>query len=228
MRPQICRWHEYADIETLERVAANWISASATRAIERNHAFHIVLAGGSTPRGIYEKLKYLESPWSAWHIYFGDERCLAVGDPERNSTMAYNVWLSQVPVPPQQVHVIPGELGPAAGAQCYAEVLATVPMFDLSLLGLGEDGHTASLFPGKAWGSDLSAPAVLAIEGAPKRPPQRISLSARRLSLSREVLVCVAGASKKQALTSWRAGKVLPISAIIPENGLDILVSNEL
>lgn len=227
MRPQICRWHEYADTETLERVAANWISASATRAIARNNAFHIVLAGGSTPRGIYEKLKYEESLWSAWHIYFGDERCLAVGDPERNSTMACNIWLSQVPIPSNQVHVIPGELGPGAGASGYAEVLTTVAMFDLCLLGLGEDGHTASLFPGKDWGSDECAPAVLAIESAPKPPPQRISLSARRLSLSHEVLVCVAGVNKKQALVSWRAGEALPISAIRPANGLDILASNE-
>lgn len=222
---QVVRWHQYADASTLEHAAADWISASANAAIASRHAFHIVLAGGNTPRGIYEQLASIKNAWQFWHIYYGDERCLGVGHADRNSTLATEVWLKHVPIPASQIHEIPVELGPEIAAQSYAHLLQSFAIFDLCLLGLGEDGHTASLFPGKDWGSDDKSPAALPVNQAPKPPPQRVSLSARRLSLAREVLVCVTGESKQSALARWRAGEALPISAIQPETGLDVLVS---
>lgn len=222
---QLVRWHHYATVTALERAAADWLSASAARAIRSRDAFHIVLAGGSTPRGIYEKLASIKNTWKSWHIYYGDERCLAVGHAERNSTMATEVWLRHVPIPASQIHEIPGELGAELAAKNYSRQLEAVIMFDLCLLGLGEDGHTASLFPGQDWGNHDNSPAALPVIHAPKPPAQRVSLSAQRLSRSREVLVCVTGESKQAALAAWQAGSALPISAIQPKAGVDVLVS---
>ena len=222
---QIVRWHNYPDSVALERAAADWITASANAAIASRCAFHIVLAGGNTPRGIYQKLASINNDWLRWHIYYGDERCLAIGHADRNSTMATETWLKHVSVPASQIYEIPVELGPETAAQNYTHLLQSIAMFDLCLLGLGEDGHTASLFPGQDWGSDDNAPAALPVNHAPKTPSQRVTLSAQRLSLSREVLVCVTGESKQAALASWQAGEALPISGIQPETGLDVLVS---
>ncbi len=96
------------------------------------------------------------------------------------------------------------------------------------LLGLGEDGHTASLFPMHDWGAAPDSPDVLAVFDAPKPPPQRVSLSAARLSRAREVLFLVAGESKRDAVKRWRAGEQLPAAAIQPAAGVDVLVESVL
>ena len=101
-------------------------------------------------------------------------------------------------------------------------------MFDLALLGLGEDGHTASLFPGHEWGITPDSPDTLAVFDAPKPPPQRVSLSAARLSRSRQVIFLVAGESKHRAVTEWRNGKIIPARAIAPAAGVDVLVESAL
>ena len=127
-----------------------------------------------------------------------------------------------------QVHAIPAELGASAAALAYAETLRGVGDFDLVLLGLGEDGHTASLFPGRDWGVAASAPDALAVFDAPKPPPQRVSLSAARLSRTREVLFMVEGEAKRDAVARWRAGEQLPAAAIRPAGGVDVLVESAL
>lgn len=149
---QKCRWYEFDSKTSLEQAASRFILETAERAIAATGAFRIVLAGGNTPRSVYQTLRTAHTDWSAWHIYFGDERCLAADDPERNSAMARNLWLDHVAIPAKQIRMIQGELGPEAAAANYALDLAKVEKFDLVLLGLGEDGHTASLFPGKDWG----------------------------------------------------------------------------
>lgn len=149
---ELCRWHAVSHERALQQAAFEAILASATQAIYERHQFHLVLAGGNTPRGIYRRLSAAQTNWSAWHIYFGDERCLASVDSARNSRMAAAVWLDCVPIPPAQIHPIPAELGAFQAAQMYAATLQTVGDFDLVLLGLGEDGHTASLFPDHEWG----------------------------------------------------------------------------
>jgi len=129
--------------------------------------FHLVLAGGNTPRTrtVYRALAREAHDWPRWHIWFGDERCLPPNHPERNSAMA------------------------RAAALAYAEELARVPAFDLVLLGLGEDGHSASLFPGHTAEQEAN---VLAVFDAPNPPPERVSFSARRLSRARHVLFLAA------------------------------------
>jgi len=221
---QVCRWHILADPDALEQAATARILQAAQQAIARAGTFHLVLAGGNTPRRIYRELSRKATDWSRWHVWFGDERCLPPADPERNSRMASDAWLDQVPIPPGQIHPIPAELGAVAAANAYAATLAGLGDFDLVLLGLGEDGHTASLFPGHDWGADADAPDVLAVFDAPKPPPERVSLSARRLAAAREVIFLVSGTGKQAAVANWQAGAVLPAAAIVPASGVDVLL----
>ena len=220
------RWLGVADIGELERTACQRIVDAAKRAIEQRGKFLVVLAGGSTPRGVYRLLRDETADWSRWNVYFGDERCLPASDAERNSRMAATTWLDHVAIPQDQVHAIPGELGAAAATLAYTETLRTIGEFDLVLLGLGGDGHTASLFPHHDWGMAPDAPDVLAVPDAPKPHAQRVSLSASRLSRARAVLFLVAGESKRAAVARWRAGEQLPAAAIRPAAGVDVLVSS--
>jgi 6-phosphogluconolactonase len=132
-----------------------------------------------------------------------------------------------VPIPAAQIHTIAAELGAVAGARHYAELLAAVPEFDLVLLGLGEDGHTASLFPGDSAALQSVDPA-LPIGNAPKPPAQRISMSAARLAHSRTVLFAVTGPDKREALLRWRQGILIPAALIAPPQGVDIFTDQQL
>lgn len=218
---QLVRWHGCADADALARRASAWITSAAARSIAARGRFVLVLAGGETPRAAYALLRAADTDWARWDIWFGDERCAPVDDPQRNSVMARAAWLDYVPVPAANVHPIAAEHGAATAALDYASALREVGMFDLVLLGLGEDGHTASLFPHHATGDDEA----VAVLDAPKPPPQRVSLSATRLSRAREVLFLVAGAGKREALQRWRAGEPLPAATIRPPHGVDVLVA---
>ena len=216
------------DRPALERAAVASILAAADGAIRARGQFHLVLAGGDTPRGAYRTLREALADWPAWHIYFGDERCLPANDPARNSLMAGEAWLDHVAIPTPHRHAIPAERGPTQAAEAYAGVLRPVGEFDLVLLGLGEDGHTASLFPGHEWGTAPGSPDAIAVFDAPAPPPQRVSLSAARLSRARQVIFLVGGGSKHRAVAEWRAGKHIPARSIVPEAGVDVLVESAL
>jgi len=218
--PQHCRWHTFASVSGLEQAAAQAILDAARRAIADRGAFHVVLAGGGTPRNVYKLLREENATWTAWHIYFSDERCLPPEHAERNSVMAQQAWLNHVAIPRHQIHIIPAELGAQTAADRYTRDLADVDEFDLVLLGLGEDGHTASLFPGLGWTGATAA--ALPVHDAPKPPPDRVSLSAQRLSSAREAVFLVSGQSKRRAVNSWRSGMPIPAAAITPKNGVDV------
>ncbi len=224
VRDQICRWHPVGNVAALSSVVAARVLAAAERALAARGRFLVVLAGGNTPRATYELLRPASAEWSAWHVYFGDERCTARADVLRNSRMAEAAWLNHVAIPSTQVHEMPAELGPREAAARYAALLDPVGEFDLVLLGLGEDGHTGSLFPGHELGADADAPAALPVFGAPKPPPERVSLSARRFCLAREVIFLVAGADKREAVQHWRAGAAIPARSIAPAAGVDVVV----
>jgi 6-phosphogluconolactonase len=221
--PQVRRWHVYETTEALQQRAAQIIQQVARESIARHGVYHLVLAGGSTPRAVYERLRHIDTDWAAWQVWYGDERCLPPGDTGRNSQMAAAAWLDHVPIPAQNLHVIPAELGPTAAADTYSRSLQQLGAFDLVLLGLGEDGHTASLFPGQMPHA-AAVPAALPVTDAPKPPPERVSLSAWRLSLARQVLFLVSGSGKQQAVRAWREGQDLPAAHIRPESGVDILI----
>ena len=218
------RWHVAQGEADWLRQALAYIQAAESRALRERGAFHIVLAGGGTPRKVYEQLARERHDWAHWHIWFGDERCLPPADPERNVRMAMEAWLAESSVPVGHIHAIPAEHGAAAAAESYNRALAGVGSFDLVLLGLGEDGHTASLFPGHDWGEAIDAPDALAVLDAPKPPPERVSLSARRLSQAEAVLFLVTGAGKREALKAWRGGVSIPAASIRPADGVDVLL----
>lgn len=225
--PQQSRWHVFASVGELEDAAINRILTAAREAIVARGAFHLVLAGGTTPRHIYEALRAEQAEWRHWHIWFGDERCLAPAHPERNSRMAMVAWLAHVPIPAAQIHVIPAEQGAEAAAHAYAEQLKQVAHFDLVLLGLGEDGHTASLFPMHAWERAISWPPALPVHDAPKPPPDRVSLSPDRLSATQAALFLVTGAAKRRAVNDWREGVEIPASRISAQVQVDVYLDTD-
>jgi 6-phosphogluconolactonase len=208
-----------ADAVALE--AARRMLQSASRAISARGLFRIVLAGGRTPEAAYRLLVGADTDWSRWEIYFGDERCLPVDDAERNSRMAARALLDPVAIPAANIHPIPAEQGAEAAANAYQPVIRAALPFDLVLLGIGEDGHTASLFPGQ---QHPAGQLVHAVHNAPKPPPDRVSLGAGALSEAREVLILATGAAKRAAIKAWQAGEALPIAAIGGSVPVDVLL----
>ncbi len=221
---QRARWHVFPDAAALQASALTRVLAAAQDGIARRGTFDLVLAGGNTPRRLYRALRAATVDWTRWHLWLGDERCLPPADAERNSAMVRAEWLDHVALPAANFHPIPAELGGPEAAARYARDLRGLDAFDLVLLGLGEDGHTASLFPGRDWGCYLDSPDVLAVSGAPKPPPERISLSANRLSNARHVLFLVEGAGKREAVGAWKRGDAIPAASIAPPTGVDILL----
>ena len=219
MQAQNTRWRHFESVSFLRHAACDAIVQRAEEAIAKRGRFSIVLAGGNTPRAIYRLLREVPMDWSKWHIYFGDERCLPRDHIDRNSLMAEQAWLHYVDIPASQIHDIPAELGNVAGAKAYSETLKNVDTFDLVLLGLGEDGHTASLFPDQAVDNSADAVPVFA---APKPPAERVTMSQNRLSNAHEVLFLVTGEGKQAAVDNWRKGVSIPATLIAPKNGVDV------
>jgi 6-phosphogluconolactonase len=203
-----------ADGAALATEACRLIVDAALEAIATRGIFRLVLAGGSTPGRAYQRLATARQDWAAWAIFWGDERCLPAEHPGRNSALAQQAWLAHVPIPAERVHVIPAELGAAPAAAAYARTIAEQLPFDLVLLGMGEDGHTASLFPGSAG----AAGPVIAVHGAAKAPAERVSLNYASLRACRRQLILVSGAGKAAALAAWRHGDPLPIARAATDN----------
>ncbi|NIW87063.1 MAG: 6-phosphogluconolactonase [Gammaproteobacteria bacterium] len=217
-------WIVLPDAEAVAHEAAQRILGQAERAIADHGVFRIVLAGGSTPESTYRLLAGAQADWGAWEIYFGDERCLPPRDLERNSTMVDRAWLNHVEVPAGHIFPIPAERGPDEAAQSYAMLVRGRMPFDMVLLGMGEDGHTASLFPGQ---EHPGSEPVHAVRNAPKAPPERVSLSAASLGNTRALLVLVTGAGKREALSRWRAGEHLPVASVVSAGGAVVLVDRD-
>jgi len=220
------RWHVFATSEQLAAAVVEAIRAQSALAIRERQAFHVVLAGGTTPREIYRRLAQLPLDWDRWHVYFGDERCLPDGAPDRNDTMAFDAWLGHVPIPRAQIRTMPSD-SEAGALESYARELGAAGTFDLVLLGLGEDGHTASLFPGAEVAEPAQGGDVLAVLDAPKAPARRISMSANRLSRARGVFFLVSGAGKRGALADLRDGADIPAACISSATGVVDVYADE-
>ncbi len=222
--------HIYPDSETLSQAAAALFVEKAGQAIKARGCFHVALSGGSTPKRTYELLAsppYREQVnWLPVHIFWGDERCVPLIDLRSNARMARDTLLERVPVPEGQVHPIPCHLPPAEAARAYEDLLrrffAESPYtFDLAFLGLGQDGHTASLFPGDPAlsGQDSWAVAVFrADEGL-----SRVTLTPQVFNRAGTVAFLVSGRDKAQALQEVLEGDYEPLrrpaQAIRPEKG---------
>jgi len=218
------RWHYLETAEDVAQAACRQILNAATSAISERGKFKLVLAGGGTPEKVYRLLAESNADWANWHIYYGDERCLPADHQDRNSLMASRVLLDKVAIPANQIFTMPAELGPEVAADRYKLDVAKAGTFDMVLLGMGEDGHTASLFPGHQHQQDEL---VHAVYNSPKPPPERISLSARALSNTRELIFLITGANKQEAVNLWRSGSDLPVATIEPENPIDIYIDSD-
>ena len=214
-------WQCLTDADAVATRATELILQAAVNAIHERGIFHLVLAGGRTPEKVYQRLAEAQADWKNWQLYFGDERCLPADHSERNGRMAATAWLDQGAVPEENIHPIQAELGAETVAAHYATVIDHVRPFDLVLLGMGEDGHTASLFPGQHHPDSES---VHAVHNAPKPPPDRVSLSRARLSDSRDVLVLITGTGKRVAVQQWQAGEALPIAGITARHRITVLL----
>ncbi len=216
----------FENAETLARSVAQWLCGLAQAS---NETFAVCLSGGSTPRRLYEHLadRVLASqfPWRRVHWFWGDERFVPHGHPDSNYRMARDALLSRVPVPDDNIHAIPTEgLSPEQAAAAYettlkrfygAEMLAADrPLFDVTLLGIGEDGHTASLFPGQPALQEMRRWAV-AVIGAKSEP--RITLTYPTLDSSRDVAFLATGEGKREAVARARGGdRTIPASLVRP------------
>jgi 6-phosphogluconolactonase len=215
------------DARALASRASERVLAAADSARAECGAFHIALAGGSTPRALYELLAQSGADFAQWHIYFGDERAVPPDHADSNFRMASEAWLARGGVPAAQVHRIRGELDAPAAAASYEEELAQsfgtreVPRFDLVLLGMGADGHTASLFPGTTALSE--ARRTVAATWVEKLAANRITLTLRTLNAARHVLFLVAGADKapalREVLFAREGAPQLPAARVRPWDG---------
>ena len=215
------------DAEALSRVAAGWLTKQA-RAAKGQLA--ISLVGGSTPRRMYELLASTERasfPWDRVHWFIGDERFVPHDHPDSNIRMIREALFSKAPVPAENIHPIAFGESPEAAAHDYERTLqawyggekldAQRPLFDVVLLGLGDDGHTASLFPGTDALNERTHWATTVI-GAMPQP--RITLTYPVLQSSRAVAFLVSGSGKREALRRIWRGDDLPAARLRPEGEL--------
>ena len=166
-------------------------------------SLRLALAGGTTPLRAYERLARMDLPWGGVSVFFGDERCVAADHPDSNYGAARKALLDHVA--PLAVYRMPGELGPEAGAELYEPLVLGHPL-DLVLLGVGPDGHTASLFPGNP--ALRAGGHVVGVHDAPKPPPERISLTLHALWEARRVAIIASGADKREAYQRAQRGEV--------------------
>jgi 6-phosphogluconolactonase len=218
--------HVFDDADALAREVAEWLCALAQA---RNETFAVCLAGGSTPRRLYQRLAeppiVMRFPWRRVHWFWGDERFVPHDHPDSNYRMARDAFLSSAAVPQANIHPIPIEgLTPQQAAAAYeatlkhfygAEMLTPDrPLFDVTLLGVGKDGHTASLFPGDP-ALDEDAHWAVAVIGVKSEP--RITLTYPVLESSRDLAFLATGAEKKEILRRAQAGdRALPAARVRP------------
>lgn len=219
------QWTVLENAEAVAQRACTIISTCARDSIAARGGFSLVLAGGSTPKRSYELLRATTQDWARWQIFFGDERCLPAEDRERNSVMATEALLAHVPIPSVNVHPIPADQEAQRAADAYACTIAGALPFDMVLLGMGEDGHTASLFPGQTHAADER---VHAVSNAPKPPPARVTLGADTLGDCRDLLFIVTGAAKRDAVRAWQGGdRALPVAQIHPRRRAQVLLDRD-
>lgn len=218
------RIHRGADAPAVADMAARFVMATAARSIAEREMFRLALAGGSTPRATYERLAApdlaREIDWNRVSVFFGDERMVPPDDASSNYRMACEALLSRVSIPTRNVHRIEGELPAESAARRYAEAIGESPL-DLVLLGMGDDGHVASLFPGSA---ELDADAKAMPSRAPVAPHGRVTLGLGVINAARVVALLVTGAGKaprvRDVFTERRGGyPTLPAARVTPKSG---------
>jgi len=228
--------HVFSDPETLSAAAANYFSETATDAVRARGRFLVALSGGGTPQMLYQLLSeepFLSAvPWQQIHFFWGDERLVPPQNEGSNYRQVFQTLLSKAMVPSANIHRIQGELSPAEATLQYQTELSRFaasglkwPKFDLILLGLGSDGHTASLFPGPIPAAHARLPVAAVTADYGGRPAQRITLTPLVFNQARRILFLVAGESKRQALQmvtqgpeeleQWPAQRIRPAAGMV-------------
>lgn len=219
----------YENIDLLSRAAAKVFAEEAVKAVKQKSCFAVLLAGGETPGRTYELLSqepYLSSiPWDHVHFFWGDERCVPLNDPRNNAFAARRALINKIPISEDQVHLIQSELVPLDAADDYESQLRSFfpenkPVFDLAFLGLGEDGHTASLFPGK---TDYPEESWVVVTRKAGEDIDRISLTPAIINMAAKVIFLVSGKNKASVLNDVLNGPFdplnLPAQLIKPSSG---------
>lgn len=221
----------FRDKVDLARAAAVHFMEVASCALLDRGQFSVALAGGSTPVAAYALLASVPLDWGNIHIFWGDERCVPPDDPESNYRMALRTFLEKVDMPQGNIHRVPTELPPVEAAAAYEQELrsffsqANLPVFDLVLLGLGEDGHIASLFPGAP---ELEERQRWVVSVEHRQPPlplvDRVTLTLPVINAARQVTFLVSGEGKAQRLARVLASPesenaALPAQLVQPERG---------
>ncbi len=223
--------HIFATPPELGQAAAAYVAQLSAQAIAQRGRFMVALSGGSLPKMLGPALVADQIDWSSWHVFWADERCVPLSDPNSNFSAARQYLFDRVNIPPAQIYPLDDTLIPAAAAAAayqarLAEVFQVapgeVPRFDLILLGLGEDGHTASLFPHHPLLREKERWAA-AIFDAPKPPPVRVTLTLPVINQARQVAFVAAGVGKAAALAqvfkNITSPARLPAQMVQPVNG---------
>jgi 6-phosphogluconolactonase len=211
----------FADPPSLARHVAEWMTALALAA---PGVFRVSLSGGSTPKMLYELLAsdafVGRFPWARVHWYWGDERFVPYNHPDSNFRMTRDAMLAKAPIPPENINPAPTDGDPDAAAARYEQTLQTAygarvldparPLFDITLLGLGSDGHTASLLPGEAVLEERRRWVAAVSHG---RPEVRITMTYPVIESSRQVAFLVAGKEKAPIIDAIRGGDILAPAA---------------
>jgi 6-phosphogluconolactonase len=198
----------FPDLDALVAAAADRIVALLGKVLAEKPTAALALTGGKTPAPIYQLLAtnayQNRIDWTNLHFFWGDERCVPPDSPDSNYGMAHGAMLSKIDLQPDHVHRIRGEEEPSQAAELYEQEIikyfsgTPVPSFDLTLLGMGEDGHTASLFPGVEWDAEK----YVVHTQMPKTQSYRISLTPKLLNASSHIVFIVSGSNKAAALAS--------------------------
>lgn len=201
------------DAESVATRAAAEIARYLEAVRTERGVVHLALSGGTTPKRTFERLAAEQVQWEAVEVWFADERCVAPEDAESNYRLARETLIEPAGLPPERVHRMEGELGPEEGARNYAQALGKhvatrdrgLPVLDLVVLGIGPDGHVASLFPGAATLEAGEEELCLGVRDSPKPPPERITLTLGVLRVAARCLLLATGASKAHAVSAMLA-----------------------
>ena len=220
----------YPNLDGLSRAAADLFIELQKKSICSEGHFSVALSGGSTPKLLYEVLALPdwqeELEWEKVHIFWGDERCVPPDHPESNYKMVNEILLQHISIPDQNVHRVPAEMDPRMAAFSYEESLrgffhGPLPLFDLVFLGMGEDGHTASLFPHSAGLNEEDRWFIA--NYAPEQETWRLTLTKNAISAAKNIAVLVAGKEKADMLSDVLEGDyqpyAKPIQLIKPVDG---------
>jgi 6-phosphogluconolactonase len=213
----------HGDSRAVANAAAEFIAAESRRCVEDRGRFNLAVSGGDTPRVMLRALADMAVPWERVHVFQVDERVVPLGDPARNLTHLHECLLAHVPLGPDQVHTMPVEqVDLGAAARSYAAVLCanagTPPVLDLVHLGLGVDGHTASLVPGDPSLDVLDAEVTLA---GPYQGLRRMTLTFPAIDRARRVLWVVTGGNKAAMLERLQAGdRTIPAGRVERERAM--------